>query len=1141
MSRPAASGRPPRRDHAAAGHAPLERPATTAWELGQALITAVRQATMEEVRRAGETFVADSRFGRELLFLVAHPEWTVRTVERIEVDQADSVESEILIDVDLERINRRLLGEHRHEVLLPLLLLPAGGGVAAPAPPRAAPHPVLGVDVHDNAGHHVTELPQGMVRRRLAAAVAEMMIDLIRVEGHPQGRLPLLAAAVHRLLMGMPPAVAGGVPVSYVGARGALEAALHRECRDIGSGDRGEPSGAVSVLDSRLGELLLALCRMQLVVVPVPWGRPRTSFRLRMPARALNPVPDRPPSTARAAEPHARLILSAIAVTAHADRVLRITLPEGVVPRRTATDPGVTCRFDVAVPRAFGQLEELCRSARTVEEAGDRWSASVLAHLASRRAAAAADCLRHSYVVGTPAPANRLQDAATVLEESSQRWAGGEAASLVTDVMGVAAPATLRRHHVLEAGTPGVVELRIPAVEEPTQRGRPVTAEVDLDLVLDDSETVAAARTVNVINLGLLSLLAVLLWCGRVVESAEVASSRSGVIATLLAIFPPIQAAQLPRPDTTRLLGLLALRHHRWGMLTVAPSLLLAVVLAFAPAGWLPVATAALAALAQAAIQIPLRRRPLPRAGAGEPTLLLSTPEVADPYRFDVLREPWSRQLTTEALKLGRHLHPVLCWQPERGDALERLLRGTREAAAAPPVPQPRQRPRPRTARAAPQEPTPELVGLLHGASATDAVTFTVLRGRPPNRWPWSNGSWWRQPEGRAWPVPTTATLLLRDPAEWVLDIFVGFPSIGPFTVDAHPIRMLVEATYRCRFSLLTIQSPALPPPRADGAAHLWLRMRVGVDDRPEWTRHRLRWYLTEVGRLRQSGFRVDVFEVPALGSTVDAQHLHDFPLADFGTGPSGTAEEPTRPWESSDILTTLAPPAAGRAAYTYQLMLPFAAPPPSGMLRAVLGALAAERPPIAFTGVMGGLLDGTAVLLVSCLGSGDPAPAASALRSRLRRRLAGSGIHLVGVRHTPMDAPVPAAEAVLRAYLTGPDRPGALYRFLQLLRHEASAAVLARPRRDRPVLSVMFAQAQRLDDGAMVGRLVGRMHQVGSAALPWHEVDWGVVGRRVQQRLAHEWLGGDPAASHPGLGPAAVTVTLDLVTVAGDRPDRGR
>ena len=81
-----------------------------------------------------------------------------------------------------------------------------------------------------------------------------------------------------------------------------------------------------------------------------------------------------------------------------------------------------------------------------------------------------------------------------------------------------------------------------------------------------DSPTLGTARAVNGINLLVLAGVAVLL---GVAHSAS--ESRADILATLLTIFPTLQASRLEQPDSTRLVGCLTMRHFRVGLLTAVP------------------------------------------------------------------------------------------------------------------------------------------------------------------------------------------------------------------------------------------------------------------------------------------------------------------------------------------------------------------------------------------------------------------------------------------------------------------------------------------------------------------------------------------------------------------------------------------
>jgi hypothetical protein len=67
----------------------------------QRLLDAVRDVTLEEFRSEDAHFERHSRLGRELLFLVANNGWCRRTTEVIEVRQAQAIDTDVIVDVDL--------------------------------------------------------------------------------------------------------------------------------------------------------------------------------------------------------------------------------------------------------------------------------------------------------------------------------------------------------------------------------------------------------------------------------------------------------------------------------------------------------------------------------------------------------------------------------------------------------------------------------------------------------------------------------------------------------------------------------------------------------------------------------------------------------------------------------------------------------------------------------------------------------------------------------------------------------------------------------------------------------------------------------------------------------------------------------
>lgn len=125
---------------------------------------------------------------------------------------------------------------------------------------------------------------------------------------------------------------------------------------------------------------------------------------------------------------------------------------------------------------------------------------------------------------------------------------------------------------------------------------------MELVVVPGDSPTLGTARAVNGINVLVLVGVAALLAVAHATNG-----SRAEVPATLLTLFPTIQASRLRQPDSTRLTGLLTMRHFKVGLLTAVPGLMLACVLAFAPEGGWLLAAAVLAVVLQVGVHLWIR------------------------------------------------------------------------------------------------------------------------------------------------------------------------------------------------------------------------------------------------------------------------------------------------------------------------------------------------------------------------------------------------------------------------------------------------------------------------------------------------------------------------------------------------------
>ncbi len=282
---------------------------------------------------------------------------------------------------------------------------------------------------------------------------------------------------------------------------------------------------------------------------------------------------------------------------------------------------------------------------------------------------------------GGPGPTRRLEAA----------WSGG-----------AWLPDRLFRRLAVNTATPGLVHLRATMVEGSAQRARTVGAGLDLEIAVADSTVLDTARDTNLINAGLLVLVTGVL----LVRSAEVDRQ---TLATVLTLFPAVQAARIGRPDRSTVRGLLSQPTYLLSLATAMPPLLLAAALAtLHDVRGLAVACTVL----QLGLQVLLRRRPSEPDEAQATTrarregMVLRTEAPPDLARLDVLRGTWCRTLVADALLLGRRVSAWVAVAPDDPAAFPRAL-----AAVPPPA---------------------RLHGLVHTTCAGHAVTFIVASASPP-------------------------------------------------------------------------------------------------------------------------------------------------------------------------------------------------------------------------------------------------------------------------------------------------------------------------------------------------------------------------------------------------------------------------
>jgi hypothetical protein len=1111
--------------------------ATESRALGRELTREVLDVTLEEFRLTESRFETDSRLGRELLYLLSNSGWIRRTTERVDVSRVAAVETEVVVDVDTGYIAHEALRTLNGPLWLPLFALPRHVG------PEPEPDAPVSVDVTDRGGDRIAEVPQAEVSRQLAAALAETLVARLQRRapaeaGQATRDLQVLLAAVLARLLPQPAGpdepAAGGTPTGAAARGNRLQLAQRRlrerleteldlvEREDARQALPDADLAAVdedarSTLNSREAEIVRALRGCRLVVVPVDPDGPPTSFRLRMPARALvRTPPGRYASVAR-------IRVNLLAPSTHADRVIEVVVPDGVRCVADGPDAVAEARIEVLAPQQFEQLRLLLDRMLRPESPPHGWVRKQLAELAVVKLHAAIHCLRHHYQTGTDEDTERLLAALRELREPLDAEAHGRPGELAGPWVTARAllPDRLLRRLDRSTTDPGSIRFRATAIEEFTLRSEPTEAYVELVVAAGDSPTLGTARAVNGINVLVLVGVVVLLGVAHAANE-----SRADILATLLTIFPTLQASRLEQPDSTRLVGLLTMRHFRVGLLTAVPGLALAGALAFAPEGRRLLVAACVAVVLQLACHLWIRRLADDAAASRprRPRVTLATVRAADHQALDVLRAAWCRSLTGEVLLLGRTAYPFVAVDRDEPGALVDLITGAQGeiADAGGGVRKVWREIRP--AVPAPREPDPDdrppvnLLGVLRGTAVGRSATFLVFR-EPPKR-DWLSAATARDQAGHLLreirPMAADrARLAPMEPPDWVLDVMVGAPD-GQREFADEPLVRIAAAARRANYTLLNVQLPA-PPPLQDAAERRWLRLRVGAPYRRGDSLRKLVRFLAALDALRSEGMRVHLREVPQMESldatqTAPEDSFDELPGARVPTtGKTLTGRLVT----DHDVRVPAGPADSWR-------LVAVCAQPRSGLLAEVLSALQEHAGVRALAGAISGVFDGTMVVFLLCRAAAGPLdPAAVQLVEDSTKAYRTVVQLLDGVRPGPVGAEDP--RPLLRVQIRTPDRPGVMQDLLRQLAARLPAA-------DGSV-DVLYALTPVVDGQALSGRLLLRLphHPVGDER--WTAVDWQAKGRLVAQAVARASGGPAPAdAERTSRLSDDTVVTLDLV-----------
>lgn len=902
---------------------------------------------------------------------------------------------------------------------------------------------------------------------------------------------------------------------------------------------QGGGTGRSRLLVRRIAGAIDALSDDSMVVVVATPQQPGpTTFSVRLPDRPLL----RTHSSLWAsrgrgvwASRSARVTLDVLVPSAHADRQLLIRLPDGVEHVRDGADTAATAEIRSTVPGALNrflvlwrQVPDEVRGAMSagsedpglVVEPGPNLDAvdRCLITVALSQADIAQDVFRYH----GGASVTHLEDAFRLARERL-RWfaedAGGEpvprpdAGAMATLQSLAEEDVPLRRTPEVEPVNPGSVLVRLDAIDDSVLRGGVESARVCLTVAAEDWETLRTARFTG--RMSLLILLSML------VGVVAFDSADSQVLATLLTLFAAVQASRIEHPDRSTLRGLLTSTGSWVVPLTITPSVLLGVTLAFRPqehdqAG---LRLATLTALtAQLALQIALeswrvRRRP---GRGGVPRLELTTFPRPDHGRISVLHGTWWRGTAGAALLLGRTAHAYVVLQTD-GGTLPDLL-GTDDKSqpsqVQPPIRTPAAVVRHLARRIVPEVPgvlsgPANILAMLRSGTGRESLTFLVFRQEPPQNWIAAK-------EARGFELSPDRLIPAGSPAGLV-DVFLGLSDPRPPDIARHPLLTVLSAAAKARWQVSEIQLP-IPAPAGGDPARRWLRVRMGLRDDDE---QQLRGFLTDLTDHARDGSVGDVELLVRGAPHVRPERLH--PAGSASPLTHTVREDDRRAIHAAD-LDVLSLPGAAPTGPQWEI-ISICSYSRAGNEKALLEWVADRRPGLRLAGLTISRLYGTTVIFLLGHQQGGPGPDDQPLLGEIPDH----EDDLAEVLHdewrdgeTLGTPPGPGHNRILQVHVQSRDVPGTLSEVLEALNGSLGRLVL-RHRTPPPVsrLEVWYLRLEVAEGQVARCRFTLRLPSDLSPTDGWQSADWErarrLMEREVRQALTDRLrtdvaLNGDPA-----------------------------
>ena len=885
------------------------------------LIYMTGQITPEEFRWQDANYDRDSALGRELLYLIAENHWVRATSETVGIARSDMVETIIQVDIELDRITHEAFRGGIGEIWLPVLVLPP---LLKKVPGL---NHFSALTVRDAAGALLPTLPDTDVRHRIAAALTEIIANmagerLADVTDHlftlTRSHRLMLSAAVYRLLgrEHVPHDVLNGDVPARHDDEGPLPR-FARVRREVGSlvelfsglltdadppGEAG-PTALARQLVFRAIQVLRAFAESAVVVVAADRANTAMVLTVTVPSRPLHweasgqTELDQPAENTRRMRtrlfswrwlkpsnwilPGASLRINLLLPSADTDRHIQVNLPDEISPdpsRRLARRAQLSIK--TGQPLALAQLGELMNQLTAPNADPQSKLYQCLADLAGAKADAARESLRDYRVVNPEADApllytrtDDLRQRLGTLREALRGVSAGEqtdaARAGLTEVWKKADDAWLQvpveRRVTIDSVSPGVVMAHARMIDDVNQRAAPTQATIQIQVALTDSVNFSVANIAGSASLLLMVVVLAFYAVGRLVSSG-LGNVSPEVLAIVLTLFSAIQAGRLVQVPRSTMAGLLTPAGNPLILVSIVPSVILAVAFAFSRSPLWAISWAGGCIAGQLLLlcfQWLLLRTSLAKGldpdeqpqrwsltkwlGQHErrprrngPTLYL---DACDYSHSEVLHSHWWRTTVADALMVGRQAYGYVIWQhgTQHRQTLGALLHSGHPAgkkAATSPRGQMsglvtgrrntgsrNQSRRPLVdadTGLSPLRQPANVMALQRSGTADQSLTFAVFRDKPDENLNYP-------PEDVVQVDLDPGHLAPLEEPAGVVGVFLGLPrGQGMLPVPQHPVTRVLKAAAKHHCTVLEIQLP-VPAPRAAYADLLWARVQLGV------------------------------------------------------------------------------------------------------------------------------------------------------------------------------------------------------------------------------------------------------------------------------------------------------------------------